>query len=147
MPTITLNKKARFDYEILETFEAGIVLSGQEVKSIRGGLARLSGAFVTFHGQTPLLTNAFIPPYKHAAVPKDYMPDASRKLLLKKKEINYLRGKLEQKGLTIIPLSLYTQGRLLKLEIGLAQGKKIFDKRRSIKEREVKREIARSMKD
>lgn len=147
MPAITTNKKARFDYQILETFEAGIVLSGQEVKSVRSGAARLTGSFVTFHGNTPLLTNALIPLYKHASLDKDYIPDASRKLLLKKREINHLRGKLEQKGLTIVPLSLYTSGRLIKLEIGLAQGKKTFDKRHSIKERDVKREIARKLKE
>jgi len=147
MPALTTNKKARFDYEILETFEAGIVLSGQEVKSVRSGSARLSGSFVTFQGNIPYLTNILIPGYKHATVEKDYVPDASRKLLLKKKEINYLRGKLEQKGLTIVPLSLYTSGRLVKVEIGLAQGKKQFDKRRTIKEREAKREIARKLKE
>lgn len=147
MPAITTNKKARFDYQILETFEAGIVLSGQEVKSVRSGSARLTGAFVTFHGNTPLLTNALIPLYKHASLDKEYIPDASRKLLLKKREINHLRGKLEQKGLTIVPLSLYTSGRLIKLEIGLAQGKKTFDKRHTIKERDVKREIARKLKE
>lgn len=147
MPALTTNKKARFDYQILETFEAGIVLSGQEVKSVRSGGARLTGAFVTFHGNTPLLTNALIPLYKNAALSKEYIPDASRKLLLKKREINHLRGKLEQKGLTIVPLSLYTSGRLIKLEIGLAQGKKTFDKRHSIKERDTKREIARKLKE
>ena len=147
MPALTTNKKARFDYEILDTFEAGLVLTGQEVKSIRSGLARLAGAFVTFNGDIPYLTNALIPFYKNAVPQKDYVADASRKLLLKKKEINYLRGKLQQKGLTIVPLSLYTSGRLVKVEIGLAQGKKQFDKRRTIKDREAKREIARKLKE
>jgi SsrA-binding protein len=147
VPTLSLNKKAKFDYKILETYEAGIVLSGQEVKSIRSGSARLTGAFVTFHGNTPLLTNALIPKYKYASHIDDYIPDASRRLLIRKKEVNHLRGKLEQKGLTIVPLSLYTKGQLIKLEIGLAEGKKLFDKRRTIKERDGKREIARTMKN
>lgn len=147
MSTLSSNKKARFDYTILDTYEAGIVLSGQEVKSVRSGAARLTGTFVTFHGNIPMLTNAFIPPYKHASHLEGYVPDVSRRILLKKKEINYLRGKLQQKGLTIVPLSLYTKGQRLKLEIGLAQGKKTFDKRRILKERDGKREIARKMKN
>ncbi|OGH67394.1 MAG: SsrA-binding protein [Candidatus Magasanikbacteria bacterium RIFCSPHIGHO2_02_FULL_41_13] len=147
MSTLASNKKANFDYTILQKFEAGLVLSGQEVKSIRSGAARLSGAFITFHGNEAMLTNAFIPPYKHASHLENYIPDASRKILLKKREIDLLRGKLQQKGLTIVPLSLYTKGQLIKIEIGLAQGKKTFDKRQTIKEREGKREIARKMKD
>jgi SsrA-binding protein len=114
---------------------------------IRSGAARLTGAFVTFHEDTAMLTNAFIPPYKHASHLENYIPDASRKLLLKKREIDYLRGKLQQKGLTIVPLSLYTKGQFIKVEIGLAQGKKTFDKRQTIKEREGKREIARKIKN
>ena len=147
MSELTSNKKARFDYKILDTFEAGIALSGQEVKAVRAGTARLTGAFVTFHGDIPLLTNVFIPPYKYASHLENYVPDASRRLLLKKREIDYLRGKLQQKGLTIVPLSLYTKGRLLKVEIGLAEGKKLFDKRQTIKEREGKREVSRRLKD
>lgn len=147
MSALSSNKKAHFDYKIIDTFEAGLVLSGQEVKAVRAGTARLTGSFVTFHGDIPLLTNVFIPPYKHASHLEKYVPDASRRILLKKREIDYLRGKLQQKGLTIVPLSLYTKGRLLKVEIGLAEGKKLFDKRQTIKEREGKREISRKLKD
>lgn len=147
MTPLASNKKANFDYTILQKYEAGIVLSGQEVKSIRSGAARLTGAFVTFHEDTAMLTNAFIPPYKHASHLENYIPDASRRLLLKKREIDYLRGKLQQKGLTIVPLSLYTKGQFIKVEIGLAQGKKTFDKRQTIKKREGKREIARKIKN
>lgn len=147
MPTLSTNKKARFDYTLLEKFEAGLVLSGQEVKSIRAGSAKLTGAFITFLGNIPMLTNAHIPAYAKATGLKDYNPTMSRKILLNTKEINKLRGKLEQKGLTIVPLSLYTKGQRIKLEIALAQGKKDFDKRRTMKERDSKREIARKMKE
>jgi len=147
MPTYAKNKKARFDYEILETLEAGLVLTGQEVKSIRDGQAKLTGAFVTFHKGEPVLTNAHISKYKHAGPLDSYEPTHSRKLLLNKKEIDYLRGKSEEKGLTIVPLSLYTRGSHIKVEIGIGRGKKKYDKRRVIKERESKREDIRQIKE
>ncbi len=143
MPALATNKKARFDYEILETYEAGLVLTGGEVKSIRAGHVKLSGAFVTFHGDTAYLTNAHISAYPFAAPNHKHEPDRSRKLLLKKKEIDYLRGKMQEQGLTIVPLSVYTKKRLLKIEIGVARGKKKFDKRETIKRRDVEREMAR----
>ena len=146
MPTYATNKKARFEYEILDTLEAGLVLSGPEVKSIRSGHITLKGSFVTFHRDEANLTNAHISKYKYAGSVTDYVPDRSRKLLLKKKEISYLRGKSQEKGLTIMPLSVYTKGRHIKVEIGIGRGKKKFDKRRTIKDRETKREIARKMK-
>ncbi len=147
MPVLATNKKAKFDYEILETFEAGIVLSGQEVKSIRQGQASLKGAYVTINkNREVFLINANIPPYKMAGHLPDYNPTRSRKLLLNKKEIDHLAGKLEQTGLTLIPLSLYTKGKNIKLEIGLAKGKKKFDKRQTIKERDEKRKIQRILK-
>jgi len=146
MPTYATNKKARFEYEILDTFEAGLVLTGQEVKSVRAGRANLKGAFVTFHNDTALLTNMHVPKYKYAGSLVDYSPDQSRKLLLKKREIAYLRGKSQEKGLTIIPLSLYTKGRRIKVEVGVAKGKKLHDKRRSIKKRELDREARRALK-
>jgi SsrA-binding protein len=147
MPVYAKNKKARFDYEILETIEAGLVLTGQEVKAIRNGQAKLAGSFVTFHKGAPILTNAHISKYKHTGRLENYDPTAPRKLLLNEKEINYLRGKSQEQGLTIVPLSLYTRGSHIKLEIGVARGKKKYDKRRKIKERETKREIARNMKE
>jgi len=147
MATYADNKKALFDYEILETFEAGLILSGQEVKSVRKGGASLKGSFVTFHASTPLLTNAHISKYKFAGNVPGYDPVQSRKILLNEKEINYLRGKLQERGLTIIPLSLYNKGRLVKLKIGLAKGKKQFDKRETIKKRELNKEISRSLKN
>lgn len=140
------NKRVEFDYEIMEKLEAGLLLTGQETKSIRTGHASLKSAYVTLHGNQALLTNAHIPKYKFAGQLKDYDPERSRPLLLKQQEINYLRGKLEQKGLTIVPLSLYNKGRHIKLEIAIARGKKQYDKRRTIKKRELDREIAREIK-
>jgi SsrA-binding protein len=147
MPTFATNKKARFDYEILDTLEAGLVLTGQEVKSIRTGHISLKGGFITFHKNEAMLTNVHIAKYKQAGTLADYEPGHSRKLLLKKKQIDYLRGKSEEKGLTIVPLSVYTRGPKIKVEIGIGKGKKKYDKRRSIKEREQKREVERKMKE
>jgi len=147
MPTYSKNKKARFDYEILDTLEAGLVLTGQEVKSIRSGGVKLTGGFISFHKGAPMLTNVHIPRYKHSGIVPDYDPERSRPLLLKEREISYLRGKSQEKGLTIVPLSLYTKGRHIKLSIGIGRGKKKHDKRRSIKKRELDRETRRAMKD
>ncbi len=141
MTIYATNKKARFDYDILETYEAGLVLSGQEAKSIRNGNVGLKGGFVTFHGNIPLLTNVHINPYKFAGQLIGYDPTRSRKILLNTKEINYLREKNQEQGLTIVPLSVYNKDRLIKLEIGLAKGKKKYDKRESLKKKEMKREI------
>ncbi|MBU0660939.1 SsrA-binding protein SmpB [Patescibacteria group bacterium] len=147
MPTLAKNKKAFFDYTILEKFEAGLVLTGQEVKSLRTGNIRLTGAYVTFHKDSPQLTNVHIPLYKYASPKEEYDPERSRALLLKKKEIAYLRGKTQEKGLTIVPLSVYTKGRKIKIEIGIAQGKKQYDKRRAIQKRDQQREDRRMMKE
>lgn len=145
MPILAKNRRALYEYEILDRLEAGLLLSGAEVKSIRTGHASLAGAYVTFHGEIPYLTNAHIAPYAFAIKNEHYEPTQSRKLLLKKREIAYLRGKLQEKGLTAVPLSLYTKQRYIKLEIGLARGKKLHDKRASVKKREVDREIRRAM--
>ena len=142
------NRKAKFDYDILEAFEAGLILEGHEVKSIRGGHITLAGSVVTFRGDTPFLTNCRISPYPYAkgTMPADYNPERSRQILLNRQEIDYLRGKAQTNGLTIVPLSVYTKGRHIKLEIALARGKKKYDKRESIKKREVEREMRRKMK-
>lgn len=147
MPTYSQNKKARFDYEVLDTLEAGLVLSGQEVKSIRKGAAKLVGSFVTFRGDAAYVTNMQVPKYRYAGSLPNYDPTQSRKLLLTKKEIAYLRGKSQEKGLTIVPLSLYTKGPRIKMEVGVMRGKKQHDKRRTIKKRELDREVRRAMKD
>jgi SsrA-binding protein len=146
MPTILVNKPVRFDYDILETLEAGIVLSGGEVKSLRTGHGKITGAFITFRGSSAYLTNASIPKYPFATDP-GYEPDRSRKILLKKKQVDFLRGRAEADGLTVVPLSVYTHGPLLKLEIGLARGKKKYDKRASIKKKDVQKEMQRNLKN
>jgi SsrA-binding protein len=146
MATFAENKKARFDYEILETYQAGISLTGQEVKSVRAGQINLAGTFVTFHGTKALLTNAHISPYKFAGPLPDYEPTRSRTLLLHKREINYLRGKSEEQGLTIVPLRVYSSNRLIKLEIAVARGKHRFDKRETIKKRDLNRELKKDTK-
>jgi len=137
------NKKARFNYNILEKFEAGMVLIGQEVKSIKLGRIVLDASYVVFKGEEPYLIGAKIPAYQPKNAPADYNPEQSRKLLLSKSEIKYLIGKTSQKGLTLVPLKVYTNGAKIKLEFGLAKGKKKFDKREVIKKREINREVAR----
>jgi len=145
---IQKNKQGLFNYEILDTFEAGVVLSGPEVKSVKNGHLSLKGSYVTIDNNEEVwLVNAHIAPYEPAAThQKDYQPDGKRKLLLHKKQIASLIGKSKQKGLTIIPMSVYTTRRLIKLEIGLARGKTEIDKRESIKKREIDRQIRRSLK-
>ena len=145
------NQKAYFNYEILEKLEAGIALVGQEVKSIKMGKISLAGAYVVLKNNEAFLVGCQIPPYQPKNAPADYNPERSRKLLLKKSEIKYLIGKAKQKGLTLIPLKVYTKndhrssGRI-KLEFAIAKGKKKFDKRELIKKREVEREIRRALK-
>ena len=144
--SLAINKKALYDYEILEKFEAGLVLSGQEVKSVKAGQISLKGAFVTFHNNKAYLTNAHITKYKQAGNMADYDPTQSRELLLHKREIHYLQAKSQEKGLTIVPLSVYTKQRFVKLEIALAKGKKEFDKRETIKKRDSDRELRQILK-
>jgi SsrA-binding protein len=147
-----VNRKARHLYEILETWEAGIVLSGNEVKAVKSGHADLKGAYVrvrvvnTKDNSTELhadLINAFIPPYNKAGTIEGYEPRRTRQLLLHKREINNLLGKLTNKGLTVVPLSLYTRKRLVKVQIGLARGKTKVDKREDIKKRDIDRDVRR----
>ncbi len=140
------NRKARFDYEILEKYECGIELIGTEVKSVRGGRVSLEGAFVIVRGGEAFLINANIPPYQPANAPKDYDPLHNRKLLLTKKEINELTSSDKNKSLTIVPISVYNKGRKIKIEIALVKGKKKFDKRETIKKRETDIEIRREYK-
>lgn len=147
MPKLAVNKKAKFDYEILETFEAGLVLKGHEVKSAKLGQISIKAAYVTINKDNePFLINAAIPLYKMAGKQPDYDPERSRKLLLNKKEIDYLRGKLETKGLTLVPISVYTKGNKIKIEFALGRGKKKHDKRETIKKREQDRSLQRLMR-
>jgi len=140
------NKRAYFDYEILEKYEAGIELFGFEVKSIKTGHISFKGSFVVIKNNEVYLLNAFIPPYQPKNTPKDYEPSRTRKLLLRKNEIKTLIGKSKQKGLTLVPVGVYTKRGLIKLEIGIGKGKKKFDKREKIKKREAKREMERTLK-
>lgn len=133
--SIIQNKKATFDYEILEKFEAGISLLGTEVKSVRKGQGKLEGAYVVIRGGEAYLVDASIPAFQKKNAPEDYDPERLRKLLLSKKELEELFIESEKKGLTLVPIKLYNVGRLLKLELALAKGKKKFDKRESIKAR------------
>jgi SsrA-binding protein len=144
------NKQAFFDYEILEKFTAGIVLTGQEVKSVKNGQMNLKGSYVTIrHVPVPelFLTNANIAKYKQAGPLPDYSPTRPRKLLVTKKEIEHFTGKLEQKGLTLIPLSVYINRNMIKLEFGLAKGKKNYQKKESLKMKDIDRDTKRAMKD
>lgn len=141
------NKKAHFNYEILEKIEAGIELLGFEVKSLKKGQGSLEGSHVTMRGNEAYVVNMQIPPYQPANTPKDYDPTRNRRLLLTKKEITGLAGAEGQKGLTIVPLSVYNKGRKLKIEIATVRGKKKYDKRETIKKRDTEREIRRSLKN
>jgi SsrA-binding protein len=143
-----INKKAYFNYEIIQTFEAGIILTGPEVKSIKAGRINLDGGYVNIDSHdTPWLINAHIDPYAPSAqIQQNYNPTKSRKMLLHKKEISNLIGKISSRGLTIVPLKIYTKNQIIKIEIGLARGKKIWDKRETIKKREEKKNIDRAMR-
>lgn len=146
MKVFAENKKAYFDYEVSEKFEAGISLLGYEVKSIRAGKINLAGSYVVLKEEELFLIGCHIPPYQPKNTPLDYSPERSRKILLRKSEIKYLIGKTHQKGLTLIPLKVYTRNAKIKLEFGIGKGKKKADKREVIKKREVEREIRRSFK-
>ena len=141
------NKKAHFDYEILEKLTAGIELLGFEVKSLRDKNGSLEGAYVTVRGGEAYLMNANIPPFQSNNTVKDYDPVRNRRLLLTKKEIATLSATEGKKGLTIVPISVYNKGRKIKVEIATVRGKKQFDKRESTKQRETEREIRRVMKE
>ncbi|MCK4781800.1 SsrA-binding protein SmpB [Candidatus Parcubacteria bacterium] len=148
MKIIAKNKKAYFDYEILEKFKAGIVLIGTEVKSIKTGHISLKGSYVVIDkSQEVWLIGAEIPAYQPRNAPKDYISSRSRKLLLKKSEIQYLIGKSKQKGLTLAPLMVYTEKGNIKIEFAIAKGKKKVDKRETIKKRDFEREKSRILKD
>jgi SsrA-binding protein len=143
MTVYAQNKKATFDYEILETFEAGIELKGHEVKAIKAGKVSIKGTYVKVLGKEIFLLGANVSPYQPGNVPKDYEAQRDRKLLLTKKELNYLIGKQKEKGLTIVPIKLYNKRGKVKLEIGVARGKKKYDKREAIKKRDVERRLRR----
>ncbi|MDD5318788.1 MAG: SsrA-binding protein SmpB [Candidatus Pacebacteria bacterium] len=140
------NAKVTFDYEILETYTAGIELVGVEVKSVRAGRGSLKGAHVTIRGGEAYLIDAEIPAFQPKNAPKDFDPLRRRTLLLHKKELEKLAQSENTKGFTIVPISMYSKGRFIKIDIAIARGKKKYDKRESIKKRESSREINRTMK-
>jgi SsrA-binding protein len=142
---ITVNRKARHEYLILQTFEAGIVLTGTEVKSLREGNANLVDSYALLNKGEVWLNNAHISEYKHGSL-NNHDPIRSRKLLLNKSEIRKLIGKVKEKGLTLIPLRLYFKKGRVKVELALAKGKKVYDKRESIAKRDLQREQERKFK-
>ena len=145
--SLITNKKAHFNYEILDTYSAGIELFGYEVKSLKKSQGSLEGSHVTVRGNEAYVVGMFIPPYQPNNTPKDYDPHRNRKLLLKKNEIIDLAKVEGMKGLTIVPLSVYNRGDKIKLDIATAKGKKKFDKRETLKKRTADRDIERDMKD
>lgn len=145
--SLALNRKAHFRYEILEKFDGGLVLAGHEVKAAKAGRVQLDGAWVRLSGGEAFLVGAQIGPYQVGNVPEGFDPRQPRKILLSKRELNALERHLEKKGLTLVPLSLYNKGRLVKLSFALCRGKKTYDKRSTIKEREDGREMHRVLKN
>jgi SsrA-binding protein len=140
---VATNRRARHEYEILETFECGMALQGYEVKSIREGRVNISDGYAAFRGNEAFVENMHVTPYSHGDL-RVIDPLRVRKLLLNRKEIDYLYGKVKERGLTVVPLRLYFKGARVKLEVGLARGKKLYDKRRDIAERDAKRDIERA---
>lgn len=145
MKIVCQNKKAYHDYFIEESIEAGIQLLGTEVKSLREGKANLKDSYVIIKNSEVYLLNCHISPYSHGNI-MNHDPLRTRKLLLHKKEIERLKGKIQQKGYTLIPLKIYFKGPYAKVEVGLAKGKRLYEKRETIKEREARREIGRAIR-
>lgn len=141
-----INRRARYDYHLLEKFEAGVALTGAEVKSVKAGKMSLSESFAKIIDGEAWLLNAYINPYPFADN-RDYDPQRSRKLLLHKNELLKLTQQTKEKKLTIVPVSCYTKGRQIKLEIALARGKKKHDKREAKKRKAIEREIEQALKD
>jgi SsrA-binding protein len=145
MPDIATNRQARFRYHFLETWEAGLVLTGTEVKSLREGKAQIKDGYASVRDGEVWLHNVHIPPYAPASR-ANHEPERSRKLLMHRREIERLIGKTREKGLTLVPTRLYLRNGRVKVEVALAKGKDVGDKRQSIKEREMKREMERAVR-
>jgi SsrA-binding protein len=137
---IATNRRARHEYEILETLEAGLVLRGTEVKSLRAGLVNFKDSYATVRNGEVWFLGCHISPYSHGT-DANHDPERDRKLLLHERDIKRLTGKIAERGLTLVPLKLYFKGGRAKLEVGLARGKKLHDKRSALREREVRREM------
>lgn len=146
MPSLATNKKAHFDYEFLETFEGGLVLSGPEVKSVKKGSVQLSGSFLHLRNGELWLKHAHVAKYPAAGPQPGYEAQRDRKVLLHRRELSRLMGKLQTKGYTLVPVSLYTKGDNVKIEFALGRGKKQFEKRDVLKKRDVERELKARMK-
>ena len=146
MPTLAKNKQGLYNYQIIDKYEAGLVLTGPEVKSVKKQLVNLKGSYISYEKNNLWLKNAHISAYQAKNQP-GYKPIHPRKLLMKRKEIDSLMGKSKQQGLTILPISLYTKGGLIKAQIGLARGKKTRDKRDLIKKRDADRKIGRALRN
>lgn len=142
--TVATNRKARHDYHIDDTFEAGIALTGTEIKSIRAGRVSLRDSYATVKEGELWLLNTHIAPYLHGTY-ANHEPRRPRKLLMHRREINRITGKLQEKGFTLVPLRLYLKNNLAKVELGLARGKKQYDKRAALRQRETRREIDRAV--
>jgi len=147
MTTLVDYRKARFNYEILESFEAGIELLGLEAKSLKKGQGSLDGAHVLIRGGEAFVVNMLVPPYQEKNTPKEYVPRRNRRLLLTRKDIHRLASLEESRGLTLVPISVYTKGPLIKVSVAVVRGKKRFDKRESTKKRETERETRREFVD
>ena len=147
MQDLAVNRTASYDYEILDTFEAGIELFGFEVKAVKTGHINLTGSFAIIRNGQAILLNATIPPFQPKNAPKNYEPTRTRRLLLHKKEIRELLGKTSQKGLTIVPLKVYNKKGRVKILIGLARNKQKRDKRETIKKRDATREARRTLSE
>jgi SsrA-binding protein len=142
---VSTNRRARHEYHILESFECGLVLHGYEVKSIREGRVNIQDAYGIVRGDEAFVENMHISPYSHGDL-RVIDPLRTRKLLLRRKEIDYLTGKTRERGLTLVPLKLYFKGPHLKLEMGVARGKKLYDKREDIAERDARRDMERALR-
>ncbi len=146
MAVLVDNRKARFDYEILDKYEAGIELVGLEVKSLKKGQGSLDGSYVIVRGGEAFVINMFVPPYQEKNTPSEYEPRRNRRLILERDEIKKLAD-LDDKGLTIVPISIYNKSNFLKMTVAVARGKKRYDKRDTIKKRETDRIVRREFKD
>ncbi len=146
MSILATNDKARYDYELLTRYEAGLVLTGQETKSAKFGGMKLKGAHVVFHGGEAFLIGSRIDPFQKAGKLEEYDPERSRKLLMHKQELTKIRSKLEEKGLTVVPIRVYLKDGRIKVEVAVARGKKEFEKRDTIKKRELDRRVRHALK-
>lgn len=145
--TIAVNRQARHEYEVLETYEAGLVLTGSEIKSVRAGQVSLRGGYARIRDGQMWLVDVHIAPYVGSGRHFGHDPDRPRKLLMHRREIRRLQGKVETTGLTLVPLRLYIKGRWAKVELGLCRGRKLHDRREAIARREARREIEREWKE